>query len=565
MTGWRPLSTLKAKVIWLVVLAVAGAVVPVGLALWVAGDFKQAIVTIQKDKIAPLEHLQRIETFVREVELRIPGVVTDWFSGPGAKAYIESALPGVVQSWEVVKGGRHQRKAATLVEEFDASFRKFLRLVPRLAEALGREDKAQITAIGNEWLDLKRGLVRPLDELLTVAREDVAREVETAERRLRRTTWGILAWLGGLLVVIIPISLILLKGVTVPLRRAMDVLKDLAQGEGDLTTRLPDGKRDEIGELALWFNRFMEKLHAIIGQVRATAHHVAGAAHQLSSATEHLSSGAQQQASSLEETAASLEEITGTVRQNADNANQANQLARASSEVAGKGGQIVTSTIEAMGEISRSSKKIAEIITAIDEIAFQTNLLALNAAVEAARAGDQGRGFAVVASEVRNLAQRSAEAAKEINTLIKDSVQKVEGGSALVNRSGQALSEIVGAVKHVTDFIAEIASASQEQAQGIDQVNRAVAQMDQVVQANAAHTEELNVTAQALAAHSAKLQALVGRFRLADVAPASEPRGASTPPLRSDPRRPRTPVPRPAPALAGVRAGDGLDTPGEEF
>jgi hypothetical protein len=179
-----------------------------------------------------------------------------------------------------------------------------------------------------------------------------------------------------------------------------------------------------------------------------------------------------------------------------------------------------------MGEIDRSSKKIADIIAAIDDIAFQTNLLALNAAVEAARAGEEGRGFAVVAAEVRSLAQRSAQAAKEIKALIGDSVAKVEGGSELVNRSGQTLAEIVGSVKRVTDIIAEIAAASQEQALGIDQVNRAVALMDQVVQANAAHTEELTSTAQALAGQASALQALVGRFKLAG-APSPDPVGRS--------------------------------------
>jgi methyl-accepting chemotaxis protein len=184
--------------------------------------------------------------------------------------------------------------------------------------------------------------------------------------------------------------------------------------------------------------------------------------------------------------------------------------------VAERGGQVVTSAIGAMGEITKSSKKIADIITTIDEIAFQTNLLALNAAVEAARAGEQGRGFAVVAAEVRNLAQRSATAAKEIKALIQDSVGKVESGSELVTKSGQTLKEIVSSVKRVTDIIGEIAAASQEQSSGIDQVNRAVTQMDQVVQANATETEELSSTAQSLTAQSQQLQSLVARFKLGD-------------------------------------------------
>jgi methyl-accepting chemotaxis protein len=251
--------------------------------------------------------------------------------------------------------------------------------------------------------------------------------------------------------------------------------------------------------IARWFAK------ALI-EVAGIADSVAAASQQLAAATEELSSGAQEQASSLEETASSLEEITGTIQQNADNAQQANQLAGKSREVAEKGGEVVSRAVQGMGEINTSSKKIADIITAIDEIAFQTNLLALNAAVEAARAGEQGRGFAVVAGEVRNLAQRSAAAAKESKGLIKDSVAKVENGSDLVNQSGQTLEEIISSVKRVTDIVSEIAAASQEQAGGIEQVNKAVTQMDQVTQANASQTEELSSTAESLSAQATQLQ-----------------------------------------------------------
>jgi len=216
----------------------------------------------------------------------------------------------------------------------------------------------------------------------------------------------------------------------------------------------------------------------------------------------------------LEETSASMEEMTSTIKQNADNAKQANQLAMAAREVAEKGGSVTLHAVEAMDEINKSSKKIADIINVIDEIAFQTNLLALNAAVEAARAGEQGRGFAVVASEVRNLAGRSATAAKEIKTLINESVQKVSDGSDLVNQSGQTLDEIVGSVKRVTDIISEISAASQEQASGIDQVNKAVVQMDQSTQQNAALVEESTSASQSMRQQASQLLAQVGFFKM---------------------------------------------------
>jgi methyl-accepting chemotaxis protein len=208
-----------------------------------------------------------------------------------------------------------------------------------------------------------------------------------------------------------------------------------------------------------------------------------------------------------------MEEMTSTIKQNADNAKQANQLAVTAREVAEKGGTVTDKAVEAMGEINQSSKKIADIINVIDEIAFQTNLLALNAAVEAARAGEQGRGFAVVASEVRNLAQRSATAAKEIKALINESVQKVGDGSELVNRSGQTLAEIVNSVKRVTDIIAEISAASQEQAAGIDQVNKAVMQMDQGTQQNAALVEEATSASQSMRQQAATLLEQVAFFK----------------------------------------------------
>ena len=296
------------------------------------------------------------------------------------------------------------------------------------------------------------------------------------------------------------------------LGKAVEVMDAVAAG--DFTGKLDNDSRDEIGRMARAMNAAVDRMRQALLEMRTGAGEVSSAAEQLAAASEQMASGAQEQASSLEETSASLEELTATVKNNADSARQANQLAAGSRDAAERGGAVVSSAVGAMGEINASSRKIADIITTIDEIAFQTNLLALNAAVEAARAGEQGRGFAVVAAEVRNLAQRSATAAREIKALIQDSVGKVNTGSEMVTRSGQTLEEIVSSVKRVTDIVSEIAAASAEQAVGIDQVSKAMAEMDKVTQSNSAHTEELSSTAQSLNEQATRMQEMVARFRL---------------------------------------------------
>jgi methyl-accepting chemotaxis protein len=325
-----------------------------------------------------------------------------------------------------------------------------------------------------------------------------------------------------------------------PLRDVVERLHELAGGDADLTRRLPVRTADEVGELAGATNRFLDNLSALVTQIREASVRVTDASERLSAATGRLATGSHDQAAGLQETAASLEQMTATVRRNADSARQANELAGTSRETAERGGRVVEETVGAMSEINRASRRIADITTAIDDIAFQTNLLALNAAVEAARAGEQGRGFAVVAAEVRTLAQRAAAAAGEITGLIRDSVAKVDAGVALVNRSGDALAEIVTAVRRVGDIIAEITAASGEQSTGIDQVSGAVNRMDGVVQASAGETEALSTTADALAGEAQTLADLVGRFTLARAV------AAPAAPVPAWTRAPRPALPTPA-------------------
>ena len=282
---------------------------------------------------------------------------------------------------------------------------------------------------------------------------------------------------------------------------------------GDLAVSI-ETKSNDQSSLLQAIRAMRDSLAAIVTEVRTGTEMIATSSGQIASGNLDLSSRTEEQASSLEETASSMEELTSTVKQNADNARQANVLALSASEVAVKGGAVVSQVVETMSSINDSAKKIVDIIGVIDGIAFQTNILALNAAVEAARAGEQGRGFAVVATEVRNLAQRSAAAAKEIKTLIGDSVEKVDAGSKLVDQAGATMHAVVNSIKQVADIMGEITAASQEQTAGIEQVNQAISQMDQVTQQNASLVEEAAAAAESMQEQAGNLVQVVSIFKL---------------------------------------------------
>jgi methyl-accepting chemotaxis protein len=295
--------------------------------------------------------------------------------------------------------------------------------------------------------------------------------------------------------------------------QAVAIVRRIAGGDFSTQVRVaPGDDRSLLHSISV----LCSQLGGLIRNVHASSEKVDRAAHELNSTVNELSKRTNNQAASLEETASSMEEMLATVRQNADNAHHANELAAAARSQAEAGGQVVNRAVHAVSAIHDSSRRIADIIVVIDEIAFQTNLLALNAAVEAARAGEQGRGFAVVATEVRNLAQRSATAAREIKGLINDSVGKVKDGAQLVDASGKHLNDIVTAVKKVADIIGEIAAASMEQTRGLDQVNRSMTQMDTMTQQNSAMTEETSAVAQTMTQQAKHLTELVSNFKISD-------------------------------------------------
>ncbi|WP_342606049.1 methyl-accepting chemotaxis protein [Pantoea agglomerans] len=319
----------------------------------------------------------------------------------------------------------------------------------------------------------------------------------------------------------IPLAVILLLvslGFVRAMMKRLNVLNSnieaLSTGGADLTQRLPASNSPEFNAVAQSFNKFISYLQGLLQQVGDSALAITAASREIASGNANLSSRTEDQASSIVETAASMEQLTGTVRQNADNATHANQLAGDASQVAARGTEVVRQVVTTMGEIHHSSRKVVDIISVIDSIAFQTNILALNAAVEAARAGEQGRGFAVVASEVRNLAQRSANSAREIKKLIEESVANIDTGSALVEQAGQTMDELMKGVSSVTTLMSEIMSASREQSLGIEQVNVAITQLDGTTQQNAVLVEQVSAAAQAMESQSTQLERVVQSFRL---------------------------------------------------
>lgn len=310
----------------------------------------------------------------------------------------------------------------------------------------------------------------------------------------------------------VALGLLITRSITVPLNQAIAVARRIA--EGDLSQRILADSANETGRLLQALGEMNNSLGRIVSEVRAGTRAIEGASAEIAAANMDLSARTEAQAGALEETASSMEELTGTVQQNAGSASQANELARNASRVAERGGEMVTQVVETMGSIDASSRKVADIISVINGIAFQTNILALNAAVEAARAGEQGRGFAVVASEVRSLAQRSASAAKEIEALIKDSVERAAAGAKLAGQTGATMNEIVESIRQVTVLVKEIAEASDQQSSGIGQVNQAVSEMDSTTQQNASLVEQAAAAAEALKEQAASLAQLVSVFRL---------------------------------------------------
>ncbi len=424
----------------------------------------------------------------------------------------------------------------------NAQFDKVRTGLLAMAEELKRprklRDAQQMEAYGKflveECSPLRRRIVADIAVLLAEAEKEAgAAEALSESSAASARTWIISLAVAALILSLLVSSVIkrvLLAQLGGEPAYTADIANRIAQGDLALAV---DVKPDDRDSLLFSIKTMRDSLAAIVAQVRHGTHAIADASSDIATGNNDLSSRTAAQASSLERIAAAMDELTATVKQNASNAQQANTLAQSASSVSEEGGEVMQQVTHTMASIHDSSKKIVDIISVIDGIAFQTNILALNAAVEAARAGEQGRGFAVVASEVRNLAHRSAGAAKEIKALIEDSVTKVGTGSELVHKAGTTMHELVGSVRRVTEIMGEISTASIEQSQGIGEVGNAIGEMDGVTQQNTALVEEASAAAQELQAQAASLAELVGRFKLdgAAVRPAVSAKTAGRPGL----------------------------------
>ena len=430
-------------------------------------------------------------------------------------AEIETNIAAISKVWAAYTAIPHDSATRALADKFAADRGRFVNegLLPAVkalrGNELGEANRLVVEAIRPLYAPVGAGI----QALMARQLESARREYDAAAARYTSTRNVFVAVIAAGLACAVVLGLALVRSITHSLDHAVRASNAVAQG--DLTYPMQARGRDEVAALLHALIAMRDSLARVVGGVRQNAEGVASASSQIAQGNNDLSSRTEEQASALEQTAASMEQLNSTVRQNADNARQADQLAKGASAVALKGGEVVGEVVQTMKGINDSSKRIADIISVIDGIAFQTNILSLNAAVEAARAGEQGRGFAVVASEVRSLAQRSAEAAREIKTLITDSVQRVEHGTALVDQAGATMGEVVGAIRRVTDIMGEISAASTEQSTGVAQVGEAVAQMDQATQQNAALVEESAAAAESLRAQAQDLVRAVAVFRLA--------------------------------------------------
>ncbi len=444
-----------------------------------------------------------------------PILVNGKFMGVGSADFALTQLGKILSELKVMDGGTLAlvSNGGLYASHADAALvnKKAQDIPPEGLAAIQRGQSFEYTD-NSQFIHLLQPVVIHPDSGPWAVRMSFPQSVATASSRQLTFYTVAVALVCALVTAVIMVAVV--SRLTVPLRALSRAMTDVSAGEADLRTKIAVQGNDELAAIGNGFNQFVTKIHGVLTQVRSSADGVANASAEIAHGNHDLSARTEHQASALEQTAASMEQLSSAVKQNADNARKANQLAVNASTVAMQGGEVVGQVVETMKGIDEASRKINDIISVIDGIAFQTNILALNAAVEAARAGEAGRGFAVVASEVRSLAGRSAAAAKEITDLIHTSVERVDEGKALVDKAGHTMNEVVGSIRRVTEIMGEISSASSEQTAGVAQVGEAVTSMDQATQQNAALVEQMAAAASGLKGQADDLVQAVSVFKL---------------------------------------------------
>ena len=497
--------------------ALSALLVAIGsIGLWGISQSNQALLSVFEHRTMPMGQVAEIQARLLRNRLAIAVSLVTPTPEEVARntAEVEANIAAISKVWEGYAPSVLTAQERTLADTFAADRKKFVvdGLKPTVA-ALRANDLKEAQRLVVEAI---RPLYQPVDKgikaLMQMQLDEGRKEYDAAMARYAMIRIASVASIAVGLAFGLLFGTVLVRGITRSLQHAVEVSN--AMTRGDLTHVIQAKGRDEVAQLLRAMSATQDNLARLVASVRANSEHVASASAQISQGNNDLSARTEEQASALEQTAASMEELSSTVKLNADNAVQANQLAKSASAVAATGGDVVGQVVDTMRGINDSSRKIVDIIGVIDGIAFQTNILALNAAVEAARAGEQGRGFAVVAAEVRTLAQRSAAAAKEIKALIADSVERVGVGSELVDRAGTTMQEVVSAIGRVTDVVGEISAASSEQSAGVSQVGEAVVQMDQTTQQNAALVEQAAAAAESLKSQAQQLVDAVAVFKL---------------------------------------------------
>ncbi|NMM14709.1 MAG: methyl-accepting chemotaxis protein [Rhodoferax sp.] len=489
------------------------------LGLYGVGRSNDALKTVYEDRVVALDQLGEIGYLVQRNRVLVMDMMLQPEPANVQKRNKEllGNVEKVTKIWAAYMATYLTPQEKTLADTFAVAQKSYVQegILPT-AQAMLANDATTASEIYKTKISLlapatQEGVGKLMELQLDVAKE----EYVAAEARYAMLRMLMVGAIGAGFLFAVAFGMALVRGISRQLGGEPGEAAELARSvaAGDLTSRI-DLKAGDTTSMMAQLSAMQKSLSEVVSSVRQGSDGVATASAEIAQGNNDLSARTESQASALEETAASMEQLSATVKQNADSARQANQLAMNASTVAIKGGEVVAQVVGTMKDINDSSKRISDIISVIDGIAFQTNILALNAAVEAARAGEQGRGFAVVASEVRSLAGRSAEAAKEIKSLINASVARVEQGTALVDQAGTTMTEVVSSIKRVTDLMGEISAASNEQAAGVSQVGEAVQQMDQVTQQNAALVEEMAAAASSLKSQAEDLVGTVAVFKL---------------------------------------------------